>query len=207
MSKGRSFMSALSDSLETAAGWAIAAILLYAIVFMDITGNGSLWSAARGLTEDKLKEKSFQVVTPASKEERGSAILVAGGLTAPVPEPAKAALAPAAAPPAPARPEAAMTDSPADPDAAQGDSWKPKLKGDLRKFTVYGKGEQRSVTSAAPSGGVSAGAAAYSKPAGFPAAVDSPASRSAGARARPGLSTRVQSSSDGGSSVRNLKKR
>lgn len=204
--KVKSVLSAVSDAVETACGWAILAVGLYCAVFMDVTGGGSLWTAVRGLTGHaaapvdspaavrRVTVPAHGVETADPNQERVLVVFE---------EPKKDGLvaAVAAAPDAYLkRPEAAYTDSPADPGA--GKDWKKSLKGDLRKFTTYGQGEQAPVSAtvaAAPQQQAPA-------PVAIVAASGSAARVGAVAAARPGVGSRLSSGSGAqADTVRNIR--
>ncbi len=188
--KVKSVLTLVSESMEAAAGYALVAVGIYAVVFVDLTGGGSLWKTMHHLQEvsqDGLESPNatrvIQVPTrvagEAPNENRMLAVLdnepPAGVYTAVYAAPDATGL----------RPSAAFTDTPADPKS--GKTWKRGLKGELRSFTVYGKGDQ--TTSAAMSNGggrTPAPAAIVSAPV-VAATEDSPARAETAAGARPGM--------------------
>lgn len=153
--KVKSALTVLSEALEAAAGYALVAVGLYAAVFVDMTGGGSLWQALRhhqATAQEGLESPNAtrvikvptQAVEEKAHEDRILAVFDA-------PPPAEVAAVFPAPEAAGQRPEAAFTDVPADPQS--GKTWKRGLKGELRTFTVYGKGDQTtsaSMTAAAP---------------------------------------------------------
>lgn len=205
--KVKEAMSWMSDAVETAAGWAIVVVAAYGLLFVDMTGNGRLWDAIRGVAQDSAPAKTPGNVAvqirrvparPADYETKAQNRMLL------VPEvPDKEIEVAVAAP----QPEA-MTDAPA--DAHAGKDWRVHLKGDMRKFAVYGKGEERSSASAAaasaPAGAPRAQAVAVSAP--TPAISGSAYSAGAAAEARPGIGNHVTRVTDGASDgVRNFRGR
>lgn len=189
--KVKSVLTVASEAVETAAGYALVAVGLYAAIFVDMTGGGSLWKTMHSLQETahegvespnatRVIKVPTQVVAEKVHEDRMLAVFDE-------PEQTGTVAAVYQAPEATAqRPSAAMTDSPADPQS--GRTWKRSLKGELRNFTVYGKGEE--TTSAA----TASGAPAYAAPAAAhaPAAVEGSAARTeTAAAARPGMGSRL----------------
>lgn len=94
--KAKSFLSAASFILETAAGWALLAVGLYSILFVDITGGGSLWNSLRGIKGHGVAPvpASYQVikVDPRAQEsgaDRDRMLAVADEVAA---EPVKASV-------------------------------------------------------------------------------------------------------------------
>ncbi len=152
--KAKSVLGVLSEAVETAAGYALVAVGLYAVIFVDMTGGGSLWNNMRHIKEDQALEspnatRIIKVPVQATEEKQHEDRILAvfdepnksGEVAALYPTPEST----------PTRPSAAMTDTPAEPTA--GKTWKRSLKGEMRTFTVYGKGEQTSAASS--KGGVS----------------------------------------------------
>ncbi|MFI5363228.1 MAG: hypothetical protein ACHQ49_14775 [Elusimicrobiota bacterium] len=45
-------LGAMSDAFETACGWAFCVVALYALFFMNLTGNGALWDSLRNVVMD-----------------------------------------------------------------------------------------------------------------------------------------------------------
>lgn len=209
--KVKSVVTILSDAVETAAGWALLAVGVYAALFIDVTGGGSLWNSLRGLSGhavavEEMPRAVQKVTVPAHDIERNDPnqerFLVIdtpedrnGMITAQVPAPDAYAK----------RPEAAYTDSPADPKA--GKSWKKSLKGELRTFTTYGQGEQ--TTSASASAGRSAGVSSSrssNAPVAIAAAGGSAAHLGAASGSRPGVGSRLSGASGAAAdSVRNIR--
>lgn len=205
--KVKEAVGVLSDALETACGWAIAALAVYALLFVDLTGNGRLWDAVRGVARDTTanatrEPSTASVVTrvvpvrPPDMETKAQNHML---MVPEVPEqeikvPVVAQIQ---------RPDDALTDAPADSHA--GKDWRVHLKGELRSFTVYGQGEQSSSASASAAAGSSAKSApAASAPT---ASVASSAYRvGSAAEARPGIGERASRVTDGASDgVRNFR--
>jgi len=193
--KAKSVLSVAGEALETAAGYALIAVALYAVVFVDITGGGSLWKTMgyvhEGAQEGIESPNATRVIKVATQvgetkahEDRILAVFDQG------PSEQVAQVVYQAPDATDHRPSAALTDTPADPEA--GKDWKVGLKGELRSFTVYGAGQE--TTSASGS------TAAATKPAGSarPSAASAPvAARTSDAAvaARPGLGSRMSSGS------------
>lgn len=199
--KVKEAMSWASDAIETAAGWAIVFVALYGLLFVDMTGNGRLWDAIRGVAQDSLPAKSPGNVAvqmrrvparpPDSETKAQNRMLL-------VPEVSDTEIAVAVAAPQPEQ----MTDAPA--DAYAGKDWRVHLKGEMRKFSVYGKGEERSSASASAPAGAARAAVAVSAP--TPAAAVSAYRAGAAAEARPGIGDHVTRVSNGASDgVRNFR--
>lgn len=192
MAKVKEAFRWLSEAVETACGWALFALTLYALIFVDLTGNGSAWNSLRGVAREAAP--ITRVSVQQHEANTGDRMLIASS--------AQEAPAPVAA----ARPAAAMTDAPAEPAAKK--DWKSHLAGKLRSFVVYGQGEQTTSASAsmAPAASVSAAPAAPAAP--TPSVPGSAYRAGAAAAARPGIGTRVSSVSSGpADSVRNIKGR
>ena len=196
----------LSEAVSIALGSAVVIVALYAVLFIDFTGNGRLWDAVRGVIQETVTGKPAQspaqvvqirrvpVRPPDMEAEAQNHMLL-------VPEVANEEISVpvlAANQPAPER----VTDAPADKTA--GKDWRVHLQGQLRKFSVYGKGEQRN----------SAVASAVSAPAAAPAPSPSPTAAApssaynagASAATRPGIGDHVSNVSAGASDgVRNFR--
>ncbi|MCR4296856.1 MAG: hypothetical protein NUW21_15090 [Elusimicrobia bacterium] len=143
--KVKSALTVVSEALETAAGFALVAVGLYAVLFVDMTGGGSLWQTLRHYqatahegfespNATRVIKVPAQAVVEKVHEDRMLAVF---DDAPPQTEVAAVYQAPEAAG---RRPEAAFTDVPADPNS--GKTWKRGLKGELRNFTIYGKGDQ-----------------------------------------------------------------
>jgi len=207
--KVKEAMSWMSDAVETAAGWAIVAVAVYGLLFVDMTGNGRLWDAIRGVAQDSVPAKTpgnvaVQIrrvpVRPADYETKAQNRMLL------VPEVPDKEIEVAVVAPQPASGDQ-LTDAPA--DAHAGKDWRVHLKGEMRKFSVYGKGEERSSASASA---VSAPAAARAQDvavsAPTPAAAVSAYRAGSAAEARPGIGDHVTRVSDGASDgVRNFRGR
>lgn len=192
-------LSALCDALETACGWAVIAAGFSALLFIDVTGGGSLWSALVGLNahaqapvESPCAHCTIPVVEQVSagqfQEDR---LLVVSDADS-------------------TRPETVVSDSPADPtvsdspaDPKAGESWTRSLQGRLRNFTIYGEGEQTTSAVAQTQSSVAHPAAAA--PAVIVAAPGS-AAHAGSAAARPGVGSRIRRSvATQSDSVRNIR--
>jgi hypothetical protein len=205
--KVKSVLTVASEAIETAAGFALVAVGIYAAIFVDVTGSGSLWKTMHHIKEvsqeglespnaTRVMKVPTQPAVEKVHEDRMLAVF-----DSPAPEGTVAAVyqAPDATT---QRPAAAFTDTPADPNS--GKTWKRGLEGQLRNFTVYGNGEQ--TTSASMSGGgVSARASGVSAPA-VASAGGSAARAETAAAARPGMGTHLSrgalSASDSSRNVR-----
>jgi hypothetical protein len=203
--KAKSVLSVAGEALETAAGYALIAVALYAALFVDFTGGGSLWktmgylheTAQEGL-ESPNATRVVKVATQAPEEKAHEDRILAVFDTGPKEQIAAAVYqAPDATN---QRPSAALTDTPADPKA--GKSWKRGLTGELRNFTVYGAGQQTTSASLPQASAASQAGSASAKGAG---AAPQHASEAA-VVARPGLGSRMSSggmaSSDASRNVR-----
>lgn len=192
------------EAVETAFGWAFLVLGLYALLFVDLSGNGRVWDAVKEMVQEAVPVEPHAVsvhtvhlderfVDPLEKSQNRMLMLPSG-----YDKEIEIAVLDENQP----RPAAAMIDAPSDGNAT-GD-WKQHLRGELRRFVVYGPGE--STTSAAVSADArttSAGAAAG--PAAAPAVEGSPARADASAEVRPGISSRARWVSNGASdSVRNF---
>ncbi len=185
--KVKSMLSVVSQAVETAAGYALLAVGIYATIFIDMTGNGSLWNAMRHLqstaqegTESPNATRVIKVPAQvfAGKAHEDRLLAVFDG--APPDSVAAVYQAPENVG---VRPEAAFTDTPADPQS--GKTWNVGLKGTLRNFTVYGDGDQTSAAS-------SAAAPKAAAPAQAVATVSGSAAHAATESAsRPGMGSRL----------------
>jgi len=185
--KAKSMFTVVSQAVETAAGYAFLAVGIYAAIFIDMTGNGSLWNTMRHIqataqegvespNATRVIKVPTQVVAGKAHEDRILAVFDGA--------PPENAVAVYQAPESAGdRPEAAFTDTPADPQS--GKAWKVGLKGELRNFTVYGDGEQTSSASlaAAPKAAVQAPTVV--------AASGSAAHSAAASASRPGMGSRL----------------
>jgi hypothetical protein len=189
--KVKSALTVVSEALETAAGYALVAVGLYAAVFVDMTGGGSLWktmrhyqSTAQEGLESPNATRVVKVPTQAVEEKAHEDRMLAVFDSPPPAEVAAVFQAPEAAG---QRPEAAFTDVPADPNS--GKTWKRGLKGELRNFTVYGTGDQTTtaVMNAAAPAHRADDSPAYSAASAAGSAARAPTE----AAARPGVGSRL----------------
>jgi hypothetical protein len=189
--KAKSVLSVAGEALETAAGYALIAVALYAVLFVDITGGGSLWKTMGYLHEGaqegiespnatRVVKVATQVNEQKAHEDRILAVFDQG------PKDHIAAAVYQAPDATNQRPSAALTDTPADPQA--GKSWKRGLKGELRTFTVYGNGQE---TTSASLSGASSRPQAQGSSAGAPAARAAAPQPAETVAARPGLGSRL----------------
>jgi hypothetical protein len=209
--KVKEAMGVLSGVIETACGWAFVAVALYAMLFVNMTGNGTLYDAARsmaleaaGLPNPKKVDVQRRVVpvrpVDSISAEQNRMLMVPG-------EPEKEFAVTVAAPQQPRAAEQ-ITDAPA--DASAGTNWQKHLNGSLRSFTVYGNGDQRSSASASAGSASGAPAAAHA-PAPVVASATPATSGSAyhagiTAEARPGVSDHVSAINSGaGDGVNNFR--
>lgn len=188
--KVKSVLTVVSEAVETAAGYALVAVGIYAALFVDMTGGGSLWNTLRHFQETsregiespnatRVIKVPTQVVEQKVHEDRMLAVF---DDAPPATEVAAVYEAPESAS---SRPSAAFTDTPADPKS--GKTWKKGIKGELRNFTVYGKGDQ--TTTAAMTLGPSVRDDSPSVAAA--AATGSAARANTEAAARPGVGSRL----------------
>lgn len=184
-----------TEALETACGWALCAGLAYAVLFVDIGGRGALWPHLRAIWSEgraapaAASSGAVRVITLSREERRDDSFRY---LRAEAPRVAVVAVQ--------ERPESALNDGPADP-AAAGD-WKRPLQGELRRFTVYGEGDESSSASLsarrAPEPAAQAAFAA--------AAPQSAYRQGARAAARPAVGARARAvGQNGADSVRNFR--
>ncbi len=187
--KVKSVLSIAADALETAAGYALVAVGIYAAIFVDMTGGGSLWKTMRHVQASgqegvespnatRVIKVPTQVVEEKAHEDRMLAVFDDAPPTGTV-----AAVYPANDP----RPSAAFTDTPADPKS--GKTWKRGIKGELRNFTVYGKGEQ--TTSAAMAVGAAPARDSSEAAPTLSGAEGTAAHAETAAVARPGMGSRL----------------
>jgi hypothetical protein len=205
--KVKEAFAVMSDAVETACGWAFVAVALYALLFVNMTGNGTLWESIRGVLRDesaaapKVAAVQTRVVpvrpVDAATIEQNRMLLIPN-------EPVKEFAVTVAAPDQPARAADQITDAPS--DAKAGKDWRKHLAGSLRTFTVYGEGEQRSSASASASGGASRAPSAVHAVAATPAATASAYRAGIAAQARPGVSDHVSRVDAGtGDGLRNFR--
>jgi hypothetical protein len=203
--KVKEAMSWASEAVETAFGWAFIACALYTILFVNFTGNGTLWDSMRGVARDsvpaKTRDTAVQVrvvpVRPPDLAQKAQNRMLM------IPEvPDQEIKVPVMAG-SQFRADDRMTDAPADGKA--GKTWKKRLVGSLRTFTVYGRGEQTSSASASV-GEAPAPANRGSAPAPTYAAEESAYRVGAAATARPGISDHITPVTSGASDgVRNFR--
>lgn len=189
--KVKPFLTVISEALETAAGYALIAVGIYAALFVDLTGGGSLWSTMRHLQETsqeglespnatRVIKVPTQVAVEKVHEDR---ILAVFDQAPPATEVAAVYEAPESAG---TRPAAALTDTPADPNS--GKTWKRGIKGELRSFTVYGRGDQTTSAAMTAASAMRGGdTPAYS----VTSAAGSAARAETEAAARPGVGARL----------------
>jgi hypothetical protein len=198
----------MSEAAELAVGFAFAAAALYTILFVNFTGNGNLWDSLRGVAQNAASAKTSRApvqmrvvpVRPIDVEARAQNRMLA------LPEVADQVISVPVVAETSRAPEQ-MTDAPA--DASAGKTWQKHLTSKLRKFTVYGQGEQRSSASASASAApVPAGTVAAANAAAAPtSAAEGSAYRvGSAAEARPGIGDRVTPVTNGaGDGVRNFR--
>lgn len=205
--KVKEALSWLSEAAETAAGWATVALIAYALLFMDLNGNGRLVDTFSAAAREALglapAPKPVAVQTRVVPVRPVDEAKVAQDRMFALPEESQQEIrVPVAANDQP-RPET-LTDAPA--DASAGKDWRKHLSTQLRTFTVYGRGEQSSSASASATN-----AAPGSAPS---AAVPTPAAPGSAARlgsatpavARPGVSSRASRvGAEPADSVRNFR--
>jgi len=188
--KVKSVLTVVSEAVETAAGYALVAVGIYAALFVDMTGGGSLWNTLRHFQatsqegiESPNATRVIKVPTQAVAEKVHEDRMLA--VFDDAPPPTEVAAVYEAPESAASRPSAAFTDTPADPKS--GKTWKKGIKGELRNFTVYGKGDQ--TTTAA----MTLGTAAHDDSPAVAAAASagSAARANTEAAARPGVGSRL----------------
>ena len=192
--KVKEALSWLSEAAETAAGWATVVLIAYALLFMDLNGNGRLVDTFSAAAREALglapAPKAVAVQTRVVPVRPVDEAKVAQDRMFAIPEePQQEIRVPVAANDQP-RPEQ-MTDAPA--DASAGKDWRKHLSTKLRTFTVYGRGDETSSASASAANAPASASGAGAVPAPTPAASGSAArlGSSAPAVARPGVSSRV----------------
>ncbi|MFI5347670.1 MAG: hypothetical protein ACHQ51_14945 [Elusimicrobiota bacterium] len=208
--KVKTAMEWISEAVGIAVTCAVVAAGIYGLLFVDLTGNGRLWDALRGVAQDaaasprstgrEVVEIRRVPVRPPDLEAKAQNHML---LVPEVPDKEIEVAVLSQNQPAPQPVADAMTDAPADKTA--GKDWRVHLQGEMRNFSVYGKGEQQS--SAAMSAGASrssAGASPVSAP--TPAAAVSAYRTGIAAEARPGITDHVSNVSGGTSDgVRNFR--
>ena len=190
----------ISEAFETACGWAFCAVALYALLFLNLTGNGTLWDSLRGVVQDArqvsarngaVQTRVVPVRPPELQEKMQNHMLM-------VPEGSGQSIAVPVVAAVQQRPSSQMTDAPA--DASAGKDWKVHLQSQLRTFTVYGQGD--SSGPAAPSAKSAKGPASVASapaPGPTPASISSAYHAGIAAVARPGIGDHVTRVGDGGS--------
>ena len=202
-------MGVMSEVLEMACGWAFVAVALYAMLFLNLTGNGTLWDSLRGIVGDAgpaplLTNARVQTrVVPVRPIDDVEAKTKAQNRMLLIPnEPEQEFKVPVLA--QPGRGADQITDAPA--DASAGKDWQRHLNGSLRTFTVYGNGEQGSSASASAGSAKGTQSARAAAPAGSPATEVSAYHAGITAEARPGVSDHVSQVGAGvGDGVRNFR--
>lgn len=205
--KVKEAIGVMSDALETALGWAFCAVALYALLFVNMTGNGTLWDSLKGVVMDAPvptpKDAAVQTrvvpVRPVDAMEKAQNRML---MVPDVPDKefSVAVLAQAQ----PGRAADQITDAPR--DAKAGKDWRKHLSGSLRTFTVYGQGEERSSASASAGTAQAAPASEAAAPAPTPATAVSAYRAGFAAEARPGVTNHVSQVGAGVSDgVRNIR--
>jgi hypothetical protein len=197
--KAKEAFGVMSDALETACGWALCAIALYGLLFVNLTGNGTLWDSLRGVILDQVAAPApmnaavqTRVVPVRPADPDAGAVKDQNRMLLIPNEPEKEFKVPVLAQQESGRTADQITDAPA--DAKAGTDWRKHLTGSLRTFTVYGNGDQQSSASASAgsvktaAGPASARAAA---PAPTPATEVSAYHAGIAAAARPGVTDHV----------------
>ena len=197
--KAKDAIGVMSDALETACGWALCAVALYALLFVNLTGNGTLWESLRGVVQDQIPAPALMNaavqtrVVPARPPDPDAGAVKEQNRMLLIPnEPDKEFKVPVVAQAQPERAADQITDAPA--DARAGTDWHKHLTGSLRTFTVYGNGDQQSSASASAGSGK---AASGSAPARSAATAPTPATEVSAYRAgitaaaRPGVTDHV----------------
>jgi hypothetical protein len=204
MAKIDGTVGGLNSALETVCGWALCAGAAYALLFVNLTGDGALWGSMVGAVKSGMPGPELNVPTkiyriPAkpsdeATREQNRMLMFSDN---------DKALAVAVEDPS-ARRTAAWTDAPADPSVgALPKDWKVHLQGQMRTFTVYGQGDQAGAATAG-----SARAAAVAVVAAVASAHPTPAAAGSAFRAaaadedatpRPGISDRAPAMHEEGS--------
>jgi hypothetical protein len=209
--KVKAAVGVISDALETAISWAFVAVALYALLFVNMTGNGTLWDSIRGVVKDapSVTPSNVAVQTrvvpdrPLDATEKMERVQDRMLMMPTVPD--KEFSVPVVAQNQPLRAADQITDAPA--DAKAGKDWRKHLNGSLRTFTVYGQGDEHSSASAS-AGSVSAPSApAATVAAAAPTPATAASAYRAGftAQARPGISDHVAPVGSVGDGVRNFR--
>lgn len=209
--KVKAAMDVMSDAVATALSWAFCAVALYALLFVNMTGNGTLWDSIRGVVLDKPApvQPTVAVETRVVPARPVDAMEKAQNRMLMVPTiPDQEFKVPVVAQNQPVRAADQITDAPSDKKA--GKDWRRHLSGSLRTFTVYGNGDEHSSASASAGpaysapGRVSASASPAS-PAATPATNASAYHAGMEAIARPGVSDHIAPEGNVGDGVRNFR--
>lgn len=205
--KVKAAVGVVSEAIETALGWAFIAVALYALLFVNMTGNGALWDSIRGVVMDAPAAAPANVavqtrvvpVRPVDAMEKAQDRML---MVPTIPD--QEFKVPVVAQNQPVRAADQITDAPA--DAKAGKSWQRHLTGSLRTFTVYGEGDEHSSASASATN-VSAPAAGATAVAAAPTPATSRSAYRAGAAAiaRPGISDHIAPQGNVGDGVRNFR--
>lgn len=204
--KVKAAMDVLTEALETALGWAFCAVALYALLFVNMTGNGTLWDSIRGVVLDEPAPARTNVavqtrvvpVRPVDPMEKAQDRML---MVPTVPD--KEFSVPVVAQNQPVRAADQITDAPR--DASAGKDWRRHLTGSLRTFTVYGEGDEHSSASASAASAAPARGASAAAPAPTPATASSAYHAGFAATARPGVSDHISSVGNVGDGVRNFR--
>jgi hypothetical protein len=206
MSKIKAAVGGLNGVMETVCGWALGACAAYALLFVNLTGDGSLWGSLVGAVQNEMPVADSNVPTrtyvlpakpyDASDREQNRMLMVPDSnqaLVVTVEDPSR-------------RPAAAMTDAPADKTRGAGPKdWRVHLKGELPTFTVYGRGDETSSASMSARGSV---ASAATSARAMPVVVGSAfhaAEADPDATPRPGVSDRASAvHAEGDDGMRNF---
>ena len=189
--KVKSVLTIVSEALEAAAGYALVAVGIYAALFVDVTGGGTLWNSLhnlKGMASEAPESPNGVRVIKVPAQVRIEKIHEDRLLAVFDSQPPVSSVSALYQPPelASSRPSAALTDTPADPTS--GKTWKRGLNGELRHFTVYGKGEATtSAVGARTSVAAPAQAQVVATVQGSPAKL----ATETGAVSRPGMSSRL----------------
>ncbi len=192
--------------LETMCGWALCAGAAYALLFVNLTGDGSLFNSALGVLQNAAPQARSNVATsryviPAKPvdlvDEAQNRMLM-------IPETAQKAIAVTVAAPQMGRIET-MADAPADITAAAPKDWRVHIRGELPNFAVYGAAEQTSsAVAGAKTGGSAFAAAARPTPSAAGSAYRA-AAADPEATPRPGISDRATGvRAEGGDGLQNF---
>jgi|GEM_PF-1865424 len=139
----------LNSAVETLCGWALCAGVAYALIFLNLTGDGSLWNSLMGVAQDALPGSSAAVATrtyvlpakPVDADTRAQDRMLM------VPEQETEALVVKVEDTSRAR--AALTDAPADLTKSAGRAdWRVHIQGQLPAFAVSGPAESSSAATA-----------------------------------------------------------